>query len=316
MTVTALSEKQIDRKPVREGRTGLLRLLWRDKLAFASALFLLLVLACAIFGPLLVGTEANAMQLRMRNAPPLSLEAGWMFVLGADTLGRSLLARIIVATQTTILVATAATLIAMTIGTLLGLIAGLRGGRTATVILRIADMVMSFPSLLLALVVLYVLQPHIANVVGLLAVTRLPVFIRTVRAEVLEVRQRMFVTAAVVMGASESRIIFRHLLPVVMPTLLTVATLEFGYMMLTEAGLSFLGLGVQAPDVTWGLMVAVGKNYLSSAWWLAFWPGLAIMLTTMSLTLLSNWLALVADPRQRWRLESGPANEEEVVDGR
>jgi peptide/nickel transport system permease protein len=299
-----------------------LKLLWRDRFAFAAALFLIVVVGCALAGPALLDGQANGMNLRMRNAPPFSLENGWLFFLGADTLGRSLLARIIVAAQTTLAVAAGATLLAMTVGTILGLQAGLRRGQVSGIVLRIADMIMSFPSLLLALAVLYVLPPHIINVMLVLAITRIPVFIRTVRAEVLEIRERMFVTAARVLGASEKRIIFRHLLPVVLPTLLTISTLEFGYMMLTEAGLSFLGLGVQPPDITWGLMVANGKNYLSTAWWLAFWPGLAIMLTTISLTVLSNWLSMVADPRQRWRLEGVVAGEAleadsgEAIDGR
>jgi peptide/nickel transport system permease protein len=306
----------------RPSRLRGLKLLWRDRFAFAAALFLIVVIACALAGPALLDGQANGMNLRMRNAPPFSLENGWLFFLGADTLGRSLLARIIVAAQTTLAVAAGATLLAMTVGTILGLQAGLRRGQVSGIVLRIADMIMSFPSLLLALAVLYVLPPHIINVMLVLAITRIPVFIRTVRAEVLEIRERMFVTAARVLGASEKRIIFRHLLPVVLPTLLTISTLEFGYMMLTEAGLSFLGLGVQPPDITWGLMVANGKNYLSTAWWLAFWPGLAIMLTTISLTVLSNWLSMVADPRQRWRLEGVVAGEAleadsgEAIDGR
>ncbi len=123
------------------------------------------------------------------------------------------------------------------------------------------------------------------------------------RAEVLEVRERMFVQAAQVMGASNVRIIFRHILPVILPTLLTIATLDFAFVMLAESALSFLGIGIQPPEITWGLMVAQGKQYLANAWWLAFWPGLAIILTTLSLNLLSNWLRIALDPAQRWRLE-------------
>ena len=115
----------------------------------------------------------------------------------------------------------------------------------------------------------------------------------------------MFVQAAKVMGASTLRIMFRNILPTVLPTLLTVATLDFAFVMLAESSLSFLGIGIQPPEITWGLMVSQGRPYLTNAWWLAFWPGLAIILTTMSLNLLSGWMRVALDPVQRWRLEIG-----------
>ena len=176
---------------------------------------------------------------------------------------------------------------------------------TGEVIMRLADVIMSFPSLLLAVIVLYMLEPSIANLVLVLAITRIPIYLRTTRAKVLEVRERMFVQAARVMGASNLRIIFRHILPVILPTLLTIATLDFAFVMLAESALSFLGIGIQAPEVTWGLMVSQGRQYLTNAWWLAFWPGLAIILTTMSLNLLSSWMRVALNPTQRWRLEIG-----------
>jgi peptide/nickel transport system permease protein len=143
-------------------------------------------------------------------------------------------------------------------------------------------------------------------VILVLAITRIPIYLRTTRAEVLEIRERMFVQAAQVMGASSARIVLRHILPMVVPTLVTIATLDFAFVMLAESALSFLGIGIQPPEITWGLMVAQGKQYLANAWWLAFWPGLAIILTTLSLNLLSNWLRIALDPAQRWRLEISP----------
>jgi peptide/nickel transport system permease protein len=169
--------------------------------------------------------------------------------------------------------------------------------------MRFADIIMSFPSLLLAVVILYMFEPRVANLVLVLAITRMPVYIRTTRAEVLEIRERMYVNAARVLGASTGRILARHIAPLVLPTLITVATLDFAFVMLAESALSFLGIGIQPPEVTWGLMVAQGRNYLNSAWWLAFFPGLAIMLTTLALNLLSGWVRLATDPQQRWRLE-------------
>ncbi|SNR61515.1 ABC transporter permease [Paracoccus sediminis] len=278
-------------------------MLWADKLAFFAALFLLLALLSALLGPWLLGDLATKQNLRGRNAPPFDVTRGWAYVLGADALGRPLLARIVVAAQNTLMVAAGAVLGSAIIGSALGLVAGYSRRRAAQWIMRLGDVIMSFPSLLLAVIVLYMLEPSVANIVLVLAITRIPVYLRTTRAEVLEIRERMFVQAARVMGASDRRIVFRHILPVALPTLVTIATLDFAFVMLAESSLSFLGIGIQPPEITWGLMVAQGRQYLTTAWWLSFWPGLAIILTTLSLNLLSNWLRIVLDPAQRWRLE-------------
>lgn len=282
-----------------------LRLLWRDKFAFVAAIFLLIVILCALFGPSLLEDVATRQNLRGRNAPPFDMSRPFVFILGADGLGRPLLARIIVAAQNTITIAAGAVAFSLAIGATLGLIAGYTSKTASQVIMRLSDVIMSFPSLLLAVIVLYMLPPSILNLVIVLAITRIPVYLRTTRAEVLEVRERMFVQAAKVMGASTGRIVFRHILPVVFPTLLTVATLDFAFVMLAESSLSFLGIGIRAPEITWGLMVSQGRAYLTTAWWLSLWPGAAIILTTLSLNLLSNWMRTALDPVQRWRLEIG-----------
>ncbi len=276
----------------------------RDKLALCAALFLIVLLVCVLFGPLLVGDLAGKLGLRQRNLEPFSLEQGFLYVLGADTLGRPILARLIVGAQNTLGIAAAAVFFSMATGGMLGLIAGYSERWYSHLILRLADVIMSFPSLLLALIVLYTLGPSIINLVIVLAITRMPIFIRTARAEVLELRERMFVSAARSMGASSGRILFRHIAPLVLPTLGTIAAIDFATVILAESSLSFLGLGIQPPDFTWGAMVANGRGYLASAWWIAFWPGLAILLTTLSLNILASWARTVADPLQRWRLQS------------
>jgi peptide/nickel transport system permease protein len=276
----------------------------RDKLALCAALFLLLLLACVLFGPLLVGDLAGKLGLRQRNLAPFSLEQGFLYILGADTLGRPILARLIVGAQNTLGIAAAAVFVSVATGGMLGLIAGYSERWYSHVILRLADVIMSFPSLLLALIVLYTLGPSMMNLVIVLAITRMPIFIRTARAEVLELRERMFVSAARSMGASSGRILFRHIAPLVLPTLGTIAAIDFATVILAESSLSFLGLGIQPPDFTWGAMVANGRGYLASAWWIAFWPGLAILLTTLSLNILASWARTVGDPLQRWRLQS------------
>ena len=286
-----------------------LAMLWADKLALCAAIFLILVVLCAIFGPALLGDVATRQNLRARNSVPFDLSKGFLNILGADALGRPLLPRIIIAAQNTMLIAAGAVMCSLFIGGALGLVAGYTRKALSQVIMRLADIIMSFPSLLLAVIVLYMLQPSVMNLIVVLAITRIPVYLRTTRAEVLELRERMFVQAAIVMGASTRRIIFRHILPMVLPTLVTIATLDFAFVMLAESSLSFLGIGIQPPEVTWGLMVAQGRPYLIKAWWLSFWPGLAIILTTLSLNLLSNWLRIALDPAQRWRLEKGMKND-------
>ncbi len=289
----------------RSGARTALMMLWRDKFALVAALYLLLMVFCAIFGPTLLGEAATALNLRLRNAAPFSFDNGWLFIFGADALGRSILARLVVAAQNTIAIAAAAVVVSFTVGATLGIVAGYAGRWVDNLIMRFADILMSFPSLLMAMVVLYILEPRVGNLVIVLAITRLPIYIRTARAEVLEIRERMFVSAATAMGASNLRIVLRHIAPVTLPTLITIATIDFAFVMLAESALSFLGIGIQPPEVTWGLMVAQGRNYLNTAWWLAFFPGLAIMLATLSLNLLSSWLRVVTDPTQRWRLEVG-----------
>lgn len=280
-------------------------MLWADKFALAALVFVVIALVCAVLGPMFIEDVAGRPNLRGRNGPPFNLEKGWLMFLGADALGRPILARIIVASQNTLLIAGASVFVALFIGSGLGLVAGFSSARISQLIMRLADVIMSFPSLLLAVIVLYTLSPSVFNLVVVLSVTRIPIYLRTTRAEVLEIRERMFVKAARVMGASDWRIIFRHILPIVRPTLITIATLDFAYVMLAESSLSFLGIGIQAPDITWGLMVAQGRPYLRHAWWLAFWPGLAIILVTLSLNLISSWMRTALDPVQRWRLEIG-----------
>ncbi len=285
-------------------------LLARDKFALAAALWLTLMFACFLLGPELFGKAATTLNLRARNLPPGSTEHGWLMFLGGDALGRSMLARLVVASRNTLTIALTAVFFAMIAGGFLGMIAGYVGRGIGHVIMRFADVLQSFPSLLLAVVVLYVLEPSVTNLIIVLAITRLPIYLRVTRAEVLEIRERVFVDAANALGGSRYHILRRHITPVVAPTLLTILTVDFSIIMLAESSLSFLGIGIQPPEITWGLMVAQGRNYLSQAWWLAFFPGLAIMLATLSGNILSNWLRVVSDPEQRWRLEKPRTGDE------
>jgi peptide/nickel transport system permease protein len=286
----------------RARKISMWRLLWRDKVAFAAAVVLGFVVLVAVFGPMLIGDSANDQDLTRGISKPFTTDGGWLYYLGTDSLGRSLLARLVVATRTTFSVAVPAVLISLVIGSLIGMWAGYHRGWRETVAMRVADVILSFPSLLLAVFVLYVYSPSAANIVLVLALTRIPIYLRTARAESAELQSRTFVDAARTFGARPTAIIRRHVFPIVLPTLLTVATLDFCYVMLAESSLSFLGIGIQPPDVSWGLMVAQGRTYLQTAWWLSFFPGLAIVITTVSTTILASWVRLATDPDQRWRL--------------
>jgi peptide/nickel transport system permease protein len=279
------------------------RMLLRDPFALVAAIFLVIVALAALVGPPLLEGVATKVSLRQRNLPPFTLENGFLYILGADSLGRSLLARIIVGARTSLGISASVVLASMVAGGALGIIAGYLSGWTSSIIMRLTDVIFSFPSLLMALIVLYILGPSVLNVIMILAITRLPIYIRTTRAEVLEIRERMFVKAARGLGVSTPRILSRHILPVVFPTIITIGAVDFASVLLAESGLSFLGLGIQPPQFTWGAMVATGRAYLQTAWWLAFWPGLMIMLTTLSLNLLANWARMASDPQQRWRLQ-------------
>ncbi|MFD8336058.1 ABC transporter permease [Streptomyces solisilvae] len=276
-------------------------LLGRDRAAAVAAVILAVVFLVALFGRLFIGDRAVRQDLRASLRPP-SLDHGFYGLLGTDVLGRSVLARLVDAAGTTLSVAVPAVLCSLLIGSALGLWAGYHGGLRENVAMRVADVILSFPSLLIAVVVLYVFAPSAMNIVLILAIARVPVYLRTARAESAELRSRLFVDAARTFGTPSRNIIIRHILPIALPTLLTVATLDFCFVMLTESSLSFLGIGIQPPEVSWGLMVAQGRQYLQTAWWIAVLPGVAIVLTTVSATVLAAWVRLATDPAQRWRL--------------
>jgi len=294
-TTAIIGEADTDANHQR-GRSIWFRLLINDRVAAVAACVLGLVFLTAIFGPMLVGELATRIDLDNSNQAPFTVAHGWANFLGTDPLGRSMLARLIVACRTTLSVAIPAVVISAVVGSAVGMWAGFYRGWRETVVMRIADVIMSFPSLLLAVVVLYVFSPSAANIVLVLAITRIPVYLRTARAESSELQSRVFVDAARTFGASGTSIIGRHVLPIVLPTLLTVATLDFCYVMLAESSLSFLGIGIQPPDVSWGLMVAQGRTYLHTAWWLSFVLSVARVVPTVSATVLSAWARIATDP--------------------
>jgi ABC-type dipeptide/oligopeptide/nickel transport system permease subunit len=277
-----------------------LREIVSDRVGLFGVGMVLMLAVVAIFAPLLAPHDPAAQELGRALRKPFWYAGGDLtHVLGTDSLGRDILSRMIYGTRITIVVGISVVAVSGSFGTVMGLIAGFKGGRTDSVIMRIVDTQIAFPGLLLALVILAVIQPSATTVIIVLALNGWMVYARMTRGVVLSVRETPYVDAAEIVGCKPKRIIFRHILPNLASPLLTLGVLEFARIILAESALSFLGLGIQPPQVSWGLMIAQGKDYLFSAWWLVTFPGIAIALTVLGVNLLASWLRVVADPQER-----------------
>lgn len=280
------------------------RALLADKVALFALTFLLLLLVVSLAAPLIAPYDPAKQSLSMRNDPPMTRPApdAFPYVLGADALGRDVLSRLMLGARVSLAVGISSVLISGLIGATLGLLAGYHRGTVDDVIMRAVDVWMGFPSLLLALIVLYVTGSGFWNVVLVLAVTRWMVYARVTRGLVLSYRENVFIEAARATGCTDREIITRHLLPNLLSPILVLATLETATIILIEASLSFLGLGLPISVPSWGQMLAQGREYVTTAWWLVTFPGLAILFTALSLNLLATWGRTISDPTQRWRL--------------
>ncbi len=264
----------------------------RNKLALFGALIILSLTVVAVIAPLIAPFHPNEQDILHRLEPPSRKH-----LLGTDDLGRDLLSRIIYGTRVSLLVGFVAVGIAIIIGTLLGLLSGYFGGGLDSLIMRFVDITLCFPTFFLILMVIAFLEPNIWNVMVVIGLTGWPGLTRLVRGECLSVREREFVQAAKALGLSNRRVMFVHLLPNVMAPILVAATLGIGGAILTESALSFLGLGVQPPTPSWGNILTAGKDYITVAWWLSLYPGLAILVTVLAYNLLGEGLRDVLDPR-------------------
>ncbi|MBL1286104.1 ABC transporter permease [Streptomyces sp. NPDC057067] len=279
-------------------RTAALRTLLRNRLALAALAFLALVVICALFAPLIAPADPNAQNLLERLQPPAWQHGGsGAHLLGTDQLGRDLLSRVIYGTRVSLLVGTGAALLAGVIGTAAGLASGYFGGLPDRVLMRIADVQLAFPAILLALAVVGFLGSGLWYVILVLGVTGWVSYARVVRSEVLSLRSRDFITEARAIGVGDTTIMRRHLLPNVMAPLATIGTLHVAAAIVAEASLSYLGLGVPKETVTWGAMLADGQLYLGTSWWVAVFPGVALMLTSLAVNITGDALRDVADPK-------------------
>ncbi len=276
----------------------LLGRLVRRRTALFGLAVVLIVVGAALLAPLIAPFDPLEQDITQRlRAPGWQDASGKVHPLGTDHLGRDLLARVIYGTRIALLVGCAAVAISGVLGMTIGLISGYFGGRIDDLFMRLADIQLAFPFILLAIAVIGVLGPSLQNIIIVIGVSSWVVYARVVRAEVLSLREREFVQAAIALGSRDGRVLVRHILPNAFTPWLVVATLDMARVIVVESALSFLGLGVQPPTPTWGGMLADGRVYLTTAWWLATFPGLAILVTVLGINLLGDGLRDMLDPR-------------------
>lgn len=259
-------------------------------LAWWPAWLLVALVICAVFAPWLTPFDPDRQNLLARLKNPGFEARGVVYLLGSDELGRDVLSRLIYGARVSLLVAALSVLLSGIVGVAIGMAAGYLRGWVETILMRLVDIFLSIPAILLAIITVAVLGPGFLNVILVLALTRWPRYARVAYGQTLAIAERPFVTLARSMGASTPRVLALHILPNIIGPLLVVATLEFGLMVLFEAGLSFLGLGVQPPTASWGSMLATGRNYVATAWWIAMFPGLALFLLVLSANLIGDRL--------------------------
>lgn len=280
------------------GRPSVVRAVLRSKLGVVAITVLALMVLVAVFAPLIAPYDPGAQDLLVRLHPPAWAHGGTSaHLLGTDQLGRDILSRLFYGARVSLLVGACAALLAGLVGAAIGLVAGYLGGWFDRILMRIADIQLAFPSILLALAVVGFLGSGLWYVVLVLGFTGWVSYARVIRSEVLSLRTREFVTEARAIGVRGGTIMRRHLLPNVLAPLATIGTLHVAAAIVAEASLSYLGLGVPKQTVTWGGMLSDGQLYLGTSWWVAVFPGLALMLTALSVNLTGDVLRDVADPK-------------------
>jgi peptide/nickel transport system permease protein len=268
--------------------------IWTSTIGLSVLLWIAILLILSLFaltGDRLTPYESTSQLVTARLLPPLSTSSRGFHFLGTDQLGRDVLSNLIAGARLTLVIGVASTVAGLIIGVLFGMLAGFYGGAIDRLVMRLTEAQTAMPMFLVAIFFLTVIGPTILNVMIILPTLVWPVFARLVRAECLRIRACLFVEAAVASGCTDWAVLWYHILPNLAPRIAVLAVIEIGHVMLAEAGLSFLGVGVQPPETTWGLLIARGRPYLAVAWWLAIMPGLMLGLTVLALNMLSRHFA-------------------------
>lgn len=290
--VPAFEEVRVSR------RMGPRRRLMRNGKARIGTVLLVAIVASTVAAPMIAPHDPTTQDLMNKLAPPAwEAEGSWSHPLGTDQLGRDLLSRILYGGRVSLMIALLATAASAVIGIALGVAAGFFGRHLDAAIMRLVDVQMAFPSILLALAVMVMLGPSFVNLVLVLVISSWVFFSRVIRADVLILRDREFVTAATAIGAAPARVIRRYIFPNLVGVITVIATLTIARVVISEASLSFLGLGIQPPTSSWGLMLSEGRRYLSVAWWITTFPGVALVATVIGVNLLGDALRDVFDPQ-------------------
>lgn len=300
--VDATSGSHAGTSPLAELRSRKPRSLWsdaatrllRNKGAVVGGVIFLLILAMALLAPVIAPHDPIKLNARQSLRPP-----GREFWMGTDQFGRDVLTRIIYGARISLMMGFVAVAISVTAGSLIGLLAGYYRGVVDVIAGRLVDVMLAFPGILLALVIIAILGPDLTSAMIAIGVSAMPVFIRVVRGSVLALRGREYIEAARVIGATDARIITRHMLPNVLAPVIVLTSLGVPAAIISGAALSFLGLGVRPPTADWGEMLSNGRSYINAAWWLSTFPGLAIMILVVSINLLGDGLRDALDPRMR-----------------
>ncbi len=279
-------------------RSRVWRKLMRNPVALLGAVALVVVIGAAIFAPQVAPHDPTRQSLIRRFLPPAWASGGHSsYLLGTDQVGRDILSRMIHGARVSLIVGVSAVVVSLTLGVGLGLLSGFLGGRTDTVIMTVVDVTLSFPQLLLALAFVAALGPSLLTIIVVLGLTGWERYTRVVRAEVLALREKDFVEAARAMGVTSTRMLLRHILPNTFSSIIVMSTLQVAQAILQEAALSFLGVGTGSAYPTWGQMIALGRDFVTVAWWLPTFPGLAILVTVLSINLVGDRLRDALDPR-------------------
>lgn len=287
--------------PPKRRSKQILESLTQSPVGIIGSIIVSMVILLAIVGPAISPHDPVDSNLRARFQPPGYSDENGSYILGTDQLGRDILSRIIAGSRVSVLVGVTSVLIAGTIGVIYGLISGFFGGFIDTIMMRVADGILSIPFIILVVAISGVVGAGLTTLILILGLTGWVTYSRVIRAEVLKTREMEYITAAYAIGQNQFRVMMFHILPNVISSAIVLAAVQVGVTILAESSLSFLGLGVKSPIVTWGLMLADGRQYINSAWWMTTFPGIAITITVLGVVFLGDWLRDLLDPNVRGR---------------